>query len=148
MSDNQPIDLTSPCGVYCGACPSYIIRESCYGCRPEDRSQKRISKWRCKIRQCCLDKNKFAFCYQCDDFPCQILVKFQKYHLGDKRSYHRAKSIGNLKQISELGINSWLKQQQEIWRCPECNGRLVFYEFRCVDCDYRLGIEGIEGLVP
>jgi len=140
MADSQPIDLASPCGVYCGACPSYIIRESCYGCRPEDRSQKRTSKWRCKIRQCCLEENKLSFCSQCDDFPCKILTEFQKYGLGDKRRQHRAESVENLKQIKELGIDSWLKRQQEIWKCPKCGGGMVFYEFRCVDCDYRFEI--------
>ena len=139
-SNNQPADLVSLCSVCCGACPSYIIRESCYGCRPEDRSQKRINKWRCKIRKCCLEKNKFAFCYQCDDFPCKILVEFQKYRLEDKKRQHRAESIGNLKRIEELGIDSRLKQQQGMWKCPKCSGRVVFYEFRCVDCNYRLGI--------
>ena len=108
------------------------------GLRIEARN--RISKWRCKIRQCCLDKNKFAFCYQCDEFPCKILVEFQKYRLEDKRYYHRAKSIGKLEQIKEIGIDWWLKQQQEMWRCPKCGGRMMFYEFRCVDCDYRFEV--------
>jgi len=140
MADNQRIGLASPCGIYCGACPSYITRKSCFGCRSEDRSQKRQSKWRCKIRQCCMEKNKLAFCYQCDDFPCKVLVEFQRYGLGDKRRQHRADSIGNLKQIKGLGIDSWLKQQQETWKCPRCGGNMVFYEFRCVDCDYRFEI--------
>ena len=140
ISKYQPLDLASHCGIYCGACPSYVIRASCYGCRLEDRSQRRLSKWRCKIRQCCMEKNKFGFCYQCDDFPCKIFLDFQKYRLEDKRHYHRARSIINLEQINELGIDSWLKQQQEMWKCPRCGGRMVFYEFRCVDCDYRFEI--------
>ena len=57
MKDKLQI-LAAPCGVYCGACPS-LHKGTCYSCSSDDRSQKRTSKWNCKIRRCCVDEHKF-----------------------------------------------------------------------------------------
>ncbi len=126
-----------PCGVYCGACPSFQ-KGACFGCRSEDRTQKRISKWQCKIRQCCFNKNKFDFCYQCKDFPCKLLTRIQKSHLGDRRYEYRVEIIDNLLRIKKIGKEKWLKEQEGKWCCPKCGGTIVFYLYECLKCGHKL----------
>ena len=77
-------DSFAPCGVYCGACPSFKI--SCNGCGSEDKNQKRKSKWSCKIRVCCFEKKNFNFCYEFQEFPCkEYSKKLSESHKGDKK---------------------------------------------------------------
>ena len=130
-------DSLSPCGVYCGACPSF--RKSCYGCGSEDRSQKRKSKWSCKIRNCCFKEKNYQFCYQCNDFPCKMIdSKLIKSHPNEKKYTYRHEIVSNLKQLERVGIKQWLRELDKKWTCPECGGRLLWYQYKCSDCGYQL----------
>ncbi len=133
----ERIDLAASCGIYCGVCPSYQKR-TCFGCRSCDKTQKRISKWHCKIRQCCFDRNKIDFCCQCNDFPCKILIRLQKSHLGDRRYEYRREIIDNLLRIKKIGKEKWLKEQERKWDCPKCGGTIIFYLYECLKCGHKL----------
>ena len=50
-------NLIAYCGLYCGACRSYLT-EKCNGCQKNDKAS-----W-CKIRTCCID-NKYLSCADC-----------------------------------------------------------------------------------
>lgn len=132
------IDLVAPCGIYCGACPAYVRTKSCFGCRPEDRSQKRISKWHCKIRNCCLMDKKLEFCSQCADFPCKTLIKLKESHPGDEKFSYRREIIVGLLRMKEIGVSKWLKEREKKWRCPKCGGRATFYLYKCSDCGEQI----------
>lgn len=134
---NKIQNLVSPCGIYCGACPSFQKR-TCYGCRSEDKTQKRVSKWHCKIRQCCLDRNKLDFCYQCDDFLCRLLIRLQRSHLGERKFAYREEIIDNLLRIKKIGVKKWLREQERKWRCPKCGGTIVFYLYKCLKYGHEL----------
>ena len=54
------IDLIAYCGLYCGACKSYL-KDRCPGCKENEKA-----KW-CKIRTCCIE-NKYASCADCKEF--------------------------------------------------------------------------------
>ena len=126
-----------PCGVYCGACPSYGI--SCQGCGSENRvNQKRRSKWGCKIRKCCFETKKVEFCNQCDEFPCKTYrKKLTDSHPGDKRFAYRHELIDSLASIKEIGVDDWLVKQEAKWRCPQCGGTIRFYKYACPICSYE-----------
>jgi len=128
--------LASFCGIYCGACPSYQ-RKTCYGCKSEDRSQKRTSKFGCNIRNCCTSKN-LDFCFNCSDYPCQYLLKLKNSHLIDDRYDYRHQILYSLVRISKIGLEAWLKEQEAIWSCPNCGDRVVFYENKCLKCSLIL----------
>ena len=49
--------LVAFCGLYCGACGSYL-KGRCQGCA------KNVKASWCKIRQCCID-SKYASCADC-----------------------------------------------------------------------------------
>jgi len=53
--------LVARCGLYCGACRSYL-GDRCPGCRENEKAG-----W-CKVRKCCNDEG-FATCADCTRFP-------------------------------------------------------------------------------
>jgi len=140
MTNNSMIqknpDSIAPCGVYCEACPSF--KTSCNGCGSENKNQKRKSKWGCKIRICCFEKNKFNFCFECKNFPCkEYSKKLSESHIGDKKYQYRHELPNNLKRIQKIGIENWLKEQKTRWQCPNCAGTIKFYYYRCSNCGFK-----------
>ncbi|MFC1950857.1 DUF3795 domain-containing protein [Chloroflexota bacterium] len=132
MQNRLPKQM-GPCGVYCAACPSY--GKTCQGCGSEETSQKRRSKWGCKIRVCCLDTKGLQFCSQCDEFPCKVYRnKLTDSHPGDKRFTYRHELIDSLARLKEVGIDVWLAEQQQKWRCPQCGDTVRFYSYTCIKC--------------
>ncbi len=130
-------DETAPCGIYCGACPSLKIRKTCLGCGSEDRKQKRKSKWSCGIRRCCFEDKNLNFCIDCADFPCKKIDKLKNSHTNKSKFRYRHEIYDNLKNIKEYGIENWLKEQERKYKCPQCKGNLVWYEYKCESCDYE-----------
>jgi len=126
-------NLASFCGIYCGACPSYI-RSSCLGCRSDNRTQKRKSKWSCLIRKCCQEEKNLDLCIECEDYPCKNLEKLKNSHLKDEKYDYRHQIFYNLVRIKKNGLKDWLEEQSEIWLCSKCGGRIIFYENKCTDC--------------
>ncbi len=53
-------NLIAVCGVYCGACKSYL-KGKCPGCKENQKAS-----W-CKTRTCCLENN-YLSCADCTDF--------------------------------------------------------------------------------
>lgn len=129
-------DKAAPCGVFCGACPSY--GKSCLGCGSEDHNQKRKSKWNCKIRTCCFEDKNLDFCIDCDEFPCHSLEKkLKNSHLGEARFSYRHEIYDNLKQIKGKGVENWIKEQKKRYKCPKCDGQIVWYKYSCIKCGYE-----------
>ncbi len=56
----ENIELVAYCGLYCGACGSYL-KEKCNGCYKNEKAT-----W-CKIRLCCKDKN-ITTCAECIEY--------------------------------------------------------------------------------
>lgn len=129
-------DLAAYCGIYCGACPSFL-KKTCFGCRSEDKSQKRTSKWSCRYRKCCQEKN-IKYCIDCEEYPCKDLVKLRNSHLDDERYEYRHKIFYNLVDINKIGLDNWLEEQEELWSCPECGGPTMFYEKKCFKCGKKI----------
>ena len=128
---NIPPEL-APCGVYCGACPSF--GKSCHGCASE-RIQKRKSKWACKLRTCCYSVKSIKFCIECDEFPCkEHRKKLLDSHSADPRFEYRHEVLENFKKFTELGLERYLEYQNEKWICPYCKGRVHWYYYKCSLC--------------
>lgn len=123
----------APCGVFCGACPSY--NNSCKGCASEDTNQKRISKWGCKIRNCCFDLKNLDFCIECGEFPCKIFnKKLLKTHLQDPKFTYRFEIPSVFRNLKTMGIEKFHEFQVQRWKC-ECGGTILFYEYKCNKCN-------------
>lgn len=132
----------APCGIYCGACPSY--GKTCLGCASLELGgvQNRRSKWSCKLRICCYDTHELDYCSQCEDFPCpKHRKKLLDSHPGDPRFQYRRDVLDNLQLLNELGPVGFLAAQREKFTCPLCNGRVVWYDYRCTDCGEEVNID-------
>ena len=127
-------DEAAPCGVFCGACPSY--KKSCLGCGSDDRKQKRKSKWGCKIRKCCFEDKNLNFCIDCDEFPCGLIEKLKNSHHDEVRFKYRHEIYDNLEKINEIGIENWVEDQKNRFKCPKCNGHVFWYKYKCNECGY------------
>jgi hypothetical protein len=73
-------ELIAPCGMNCALCSGYlalrheITRQGsrmpyCEGCRPRDKKCAFLKKRRELLR------NKVQFCFECQDVPCERLIK-------------------------------------------------------------------------
>lgn len=126
----------SPCGIYCGACPSY--RKTCYGCA-SDKKQVRKSKWNCKIRLCCYDLKELDYCFDCRQFPCRIITKkLIDSHAGDSRFRYRHELPESYSRYKELKLDKFLLFQKEKWKCPDCGGTVRFYIYSCDKCGKKI----------
>ena len=108
----------APCGVYCGACPSF--NKTCLGCASEDKTQDRCSKWGCKIRNCCYNLKRLDYCVNCEQFPCKIFdKKLRSTHQDDPRftyRYELPELLNKFKTLCQpgLAINSIILQPSSL----------------------------------
>ena len=94
------------CGIDCGLCPTYYTKgpSKCPGCGGPSFSIKHPS---CSILSCCVKKNGYETCAECKDYPCEKLKNWDK---GDSFVTHK-KSLQNLYEIQQIGIENYIDQQ-------------------------------------
>lgn len=139
--ENKKLDTY--CGLYCGACKIYLVNKKglveetarewkmnpedlyCNGCKTEKTS---VFCRDCQIKLCSESK-RVDYCYQCEKFPCEILVNFR----NDENPHHSI-VLHNLRKLKEKGINNWLKEQEIRWSCSECGEKYSWYDNKCSNC--------------
>jgi hypothetical protein len=133
--------LAAACGTYCGACPSYIATHS------EDGHIQRSNPWgdcdgclgggklaahcrACRIRLCAASKRSVTRCSDCEELPCYRITS-----LINAGGYpHREEYLPNLAAIREVGVQDWVRNEEERWRCPKCRLPMSWYDTRCARC--------------
>lgn len=92
-------NLVARCGLYCGACRSYL-RDRCPGCHENEKA-----KW-CKVRSCCT-KHSYATCGDCKDFPdpraCKDFNNFMSKLFGIILRSDRAACIDQIRKVGVQG---------------------------------------------
>ena len=131
-NNGNRFDTLAPCGVYCGACPSF--NKTCNGCSSEDKNQDRCSKWGCKIRVCCYNEKGLDYCIDCEQFPCKVIDKKFNTHQGDQRYQYRHEIPKVFNRLKTMSIGDYLEFQKQRWRCRSCGGTVYFYYYRCNTC--------------
>jgi hypothetical protein len=142
MSKNNK--LIAYCGLDCGACSFKVAYDQknnqhvkdmpskydkykdtplqfCPGCKLDNQDNG------CEIRDCARSKN-ISNCGECDQFPCELLIKFNNDGIP-----HHSDCIDNLKLLNKIGEGSWLEYQNKRWEC-ECGAKLSWYLKKCVRC--------------
>lgn len=123
----------APCGVFCATCPSFS--KSCLGCASENKDQKRVSKWNCKIRKCCYEELNIDYCGYCHAFPCnKIKYKLINSHKGDARFKYRHEITKAMEMIKQLGVEQYIISKRQESSCPVCRGIIYFYHYKCSQC--------------
>lgn len=126
--------IIAPCGINCTSCYAYQrTKKICPGCRGDD-SAKSYSCIVCRIKNCILlHQTESKLCYECAKFPCTRLKQLDKRY---RLKYHTS-LIGNLLRIKEKGIESFLEEEKEHWKCPSCGGMLCIHREECPECNER-----------
>src|SRR5512133_1797920 len=134
--------LIAPCGMNCALCVSYLAQKNdlqkqgfskkyCAGCLPRGKNCA-FMKGQCAL----LGEGRVRFCYECAEFPCRRLK-----HLDERyRTRYHMSMIENLEFIRDHGVETFLEQQEEKWRCPECGETICYHNGLCLNC-------GLETLV-
>lgn len=132
-NDEFTKELVAPCGINCRICVGYFgytmadkkRKMRCVGCKPRDKGCAFLKKY-CKK----LEKNEVDFCYECADFPCSHLEKLDEVY----RERYNMSMIHNLKDIEKNGIDKFLKNQKEQYRCSVCGGVVCVHNGKCYGC--------------
>lgn len=143
MSDKK---LAGKCGVYCGSCPIYrashdndekmkfdlsfstrctLDKIKCEGCGAPGRF---ILSEDCYFRKCA-DEKGGGSCGLCKDYPCEQL----QYFYDDGIQKEKEAPV-NTKRIKEIGLDRWLEEMDEKWRCKHCDSKLVHGAKSCRVC--------------
>lgn len=122
--------LIAPCGMNCRLCYGYIRPKGrCLGCRAPDENKSKYCA-NCKIVVCEKRRqNGWETCAPCDS-PCQRLKDLDKRY---REKYHMS-MIENLRFIHEHGMQTFLRQQEEQYRCPVCGETLCVHKEECPSC--------------
>jgi len=82
----------------------------------------------CGLRACALEKG-LSNCYQCADSPCQQLIDFNNDGFP-----HHGEVLANIRRQRDIGIDAWIAEQEERWRCPQCGCASDWYARQCSGC--------------
>ncbi len=137
MKTSSKTELISPCGMNCALCSSYLSMKNdlkskgikmpyCPGCRPRKKNCAFLKKHCSK-----LSKNEVSFCYECSDFPCRRLTVIDTRY----RNRYRMSMIDNLRFIQREGIERFLKNQEELWKCKKCGETVCCHNGICYKCE-------------
>ena len=131
------IELIAPCGMYCGYCNNYLAFKNsiqkkrykvshCSGCRIRDK-QCSFFKKRCKY----IRDKEVRYCFQCVEYPCEILIRFDKSY--QKR--YNVSFINNFKIIQELGEEEFIEYINRDYTCNKCGEVKSVHSGNCYVCD-------------
>jgi len=161
MTGTDKEHLAAACGTYCGACPAYIAKHSedeqikmrlqkryssgpmkavkaipdpgwmdgilCDGCLSDGEIAAHCQS--CAIKKCAANKENVTRCSECKELPCTRIT-----NLIDTGLLHRAEYLPNLEKIREMGVQEWVKYEEDRWRCPQCSLPMSWYDAECVGC--------------
>ncbi len=125
MKTNDDITLVAPCGIHCGSCPMYKVKDDpslrevlvkkvnwngvpCTGCRP-GKGKNQFIEGTCET-YACISKRGHDFCFECGDFPCAKLNP-----ASDRAEVlpHNIKLFA-LCTIKQHGVAKFLEKEPEI----------------------------------
>jgi len=99
-------NLIAYCGLYCGACRSYL-KGSCPGCAKNEKAS-----W-CKIRACCIE-NKYKSCADCASFkPASDCKKFNNLISKIIGFILRSDRQACITRIQEIGYDGFSEEMTQ-----------------------------------
>ena len=136
--DKLTPELIAPCGMNCGLCKAYLAYTHgiptqrgkvthCAGCILRAKN--------CYVKRGCkqLSKNKINYCYQCQDMPCKNLDRLDRRY----RERYDMSMVENQKMLKTNGVEAFLAEQAERYRCPNCGAVVSVHDGKCYSCGYK-----------
>jgi hypothetical protein len=132
----KPI-LIAPCGMNCGICSAYLrVKNHCPGCNIDTSDKKYLVV--CKMRNCDkLTGIEQKFCFGCAKFPCLRMRQLDKRY----RTKYGMSMIENLENIKDIGIDEFVANEQERWKCPGCGKVICVHKKNCIYCGWERSYE-------
>ncbi len=134
MTDNalQYSGLIAPCGMNCGLCIGHMReKRPCGGCFKIDDENKPAVCRSCKIVNCdLLAETASGFCFDCKKYPCTRLSDLDKRY----RNNYGMSMIENLGYIRVHGLERFIENEQEKWKCKVCGAGLCVHRTYCLRC--------------
>ena len=152
MMGQEKKDLVAPCGLYCGACSIYVagkrsdskrLEQMLVGLAQYSGRELEIKDLACEgclsgtvalhcrdcaIRHCAIEKD-CNYCAQCCDFPCKQINDF-----NNDGMLHHGEVLNNINRQRDIGIDAWIEEQKERWRCTKCKCAVDWYSDLCPGC--------------
>lgn len=111
-------NLAGCCGLYCGLCPRFQSKapSRCLSCQLGEQHSY------CSVYRCCVTKRGLFTCADCDEYPCERLLRVLGVEEGlDSFVSHRPalpnrsaeRSRRSLDRIREVGLEAYLEEQRE-----------------------------------
>jgi hypothetical protein len=119
--------LAAPCGLYCGACIAYSVKD-CHGCGCNCGACDAIEHHKsCEIYKCCVQKAHLEACCECENFPCSLLIRF----CNDPVWRTHLAVIENLRRRKKIGSDKWLEEQEQVWKNQRYLNRWLWFQKEC-----------------
>lgn len=133
MSNQFDMKLIAPCGMNCGICIAFFgytmsgkrRKHACSSCWSRERLCAFIKKECEKVAS-----KQLHYCFECNDFPCEQLQQLDSRY----RQRFGMSMIDNLKNIKENGMEKFLQEQEEKYKCPKCGGVICVHNGKCYSC--------------
>ena len=127
-------ELIAPCGMNCRICIGFFgytmsgkkRKMQCIGCNPSGKSCAHLKKYCEKLK-----KKEIEYCYECIDFPCERLQKLDMKY----RERFDMSTVANLEYIRDKGMKKFLQEQEESYKCHNCQGVICVHNCKCYSCD-------------
>ena len=130
--------LIAPCGMNCAICSNYLALKNdvrakgvklpyCKGCRPRNKQCSFVKKKCSKLL-----KGSLTFCFECENFPCELLFKLSKGY-----EKYKINMVDNLYYIKQNGLEAFLEKEKKKWECPKCKKTICCHNGVCYFCNLQ-----------
>ena len=125
----------APCGVNCELCLAFQrTKNKCVGCLNSGNKPYHCTV--CSIKSCVEKKgNDNLLCNECVKFPCRRIKDLDKRYTLK----YGVSLIQNLNQIKVNGLDSFIDNEQEKWKCSACGKLLCVHNATCLICGNKNG---------
>lgn len=125
--------MFAPCGMNCMVCYKHCFtkksRKPCLGCLVNDEIGKPEHCRKCKIKDCVHEK-RVSYCYECNQFPCQLIKNLEKSYI----KHYNTSLIANSLFVKEYGLIEFMRNQHKIYTCLNCGGIFSLHDRICTEC--------------